>query len=608
MKRISCFAMIAVLLAGACSGCGTQAAPASVQEVPEASVAVMESASAAMENSTPEPETESETGVEASDLEMQSNSAVEVETPSILQYDEDGYEYIDFSTAPDNTETYPLKNAEGITLTYWGGGPNLQAPISAWEENLVYAEIMKATGVNIEFVSVAGPTLSENMNLLLASGDYPDIFGEGLGNYAAGYSAVVDDGIVVDLSRYLEEYSPNYHWLREKLPEFRNLGTTDSGYVVGYLPLIVNYSGNSGGLCIRKDWLDAMGMELPTTYDELEAALLGMKNAGYTVSPMAMLVTGEVSNNALCAGYDISLSLFMGGGLLNNLNYDENNTLVYSVTSDNAKEYLTMLNRWYMEGLFGPELRTNGVIISSDVLSDSYGVWFDNGDFMDSYAEQAATLGQEMFVTAIVDPTIERGDTITIGRGDPIALNANSYYNSVSTCCDSPEIAVSVIDYMYSEAGQLLSSYGVEGMTYTIENGYPSYTDLILNNPEGLTRTNAMTKYLMPSPGYFGDNRGKMEQMYSQNLAESYDRWISNQEASRDDNISHFTLTQEESSVVSSALTDAETYASECYGKFIVGDMNLETEWEAFVDTMNAFGLEQVMEVANAAAARFDAR
>ena len=67
-------------------------------------------------------------------------------------------------------------------------------------------------------------------------------------------------------------------------------------------------------------------------------------------------------------------------------------------------------------------------------------------------------------------------------------------------------------------------------------------------------------------------------------------------------------MTQEESSVVSNALTDAETYASECYGKFIVGDMNLETEWEAFVDTMNAFGLEQVMEVANAAAARFDAR
>ena len=116
MKRISCFAMIAVLLAGACSGCGTQTAPASVQEVPEASVAVMESASAAMENSTPEPGAELETGVEVSDLEMQLDSAVEAETPSILKYDEDGYEYIDFSTAPDSAETYPLKKGQSVFL------------------------------------------------------------------------------------------------------------------------------------------------------------------------------------------------------------------------------------------------------------------------------------------------------------------------------------------------------------------------------------------------------------------------------------------------------------------------------------------------------------
>ena len=58
------------------------------------------------------------------------------------------------------------------------------------------------------------------------------------------------------------------------------------------------------------------------------------------------------------------------------------------------------------------------------------------------------------------------------------------------------------IDYAYSNEGNLLYNFGVEGLTYNMVNGYPKYTDLIMKNPDGLPVATAMAKHILGSQNW----------------------------------------------------------------------------------------------------------
>ena len=42
----------------------------------------------------------------------------------------------------------------------------------------------------------------------------------------------------------------------------------------------------------------------------------------------------------------------------------------------------------------------------------------------------------------------------------------------------------------------MLVNFGIEGLTYNMVDGYPKYTDMIYNNPDGLTISQAMAYYM----------------------------------------------------------------------------------------------------------------
>ena len=60
-----------------------------------------------------------------------------------------------------------------------------------------------------------------------------------------------------------------------------------------------------------------------------------------------------------------------------------------------------------------------------------------------------------------------------------------------------PEATVRWIDHFYSDEGARLFFMGVEGITYTtLEDGSVDYTDLIYNNPNGMSFTEAVSTYV----------------------------------------------------------------------------------------------------------------
>ena len=75
-------------------------------------------------------------------------------------------------------------------------------------------------------------------------------------------------------------------------------------------------------------------------------------------------------------------------------------------------------------------------------------------------------------------------------------------YIAITSECENPGLALQWIDYLFSEEGALFANYGVEGISYTTdENGMPQFTELVLNNPDGLCFTQALKHYTFP-PGF----------------------------------------------------------------------------------------------------------
>ena len=121
---------------------------------------------------------------------------------------EDG-KFPGFYTPPAiNDGQYPIEG-ENLKLTYWmplnAGAANF---ISSYDENPSYQLIQKETGVDIEFIHPASGTEKESFQLLLG-GDLPDMILLPKGDYYTGdLQAMYDDGIIIDLTPYLDEYAP----------------------------------------------------------------------------------------------------------------------------------------------------------------------------------------------------------------------------------------------------------------------------------------------------------------------------------------------------------------------------------------------------------------
>ena len=71
------------------------------------------------------------------------------------------------------------------------------------------------------------------------------------------------------------------------------------------------------------------------------------------------------------------------------------------------------------------------------------------------------------------------------------------------------------LDYGYSEKGHMLFNFGKEGESYEMKDGNPVYTDLILHNPDGLSVSDSMKKYLLAmNSGPFVQDEKYIEQYY----------------------------------------------------------------------------------------------
>lgn len=462
------------------------------------------------------------------------------------------------------------------------------------------------TNVHINWTPVNQDELQDKYGTLVASGNYPDIIYAGSIEYPGGFETGVADGVIYDdMDTLIRNYMPNYMALIESSDEARREATADSGKMVICKNIVgtddaAQSEGTYMGLAYRADILEDLGLDVPTTIDEWHDALKAAKDAGVE-TPFVLDQNG---------GSFIALSWGVSTTSMNYLQLD-GDKVVMSQALDGYGDYLETMRQWYSEGLINPNFSTFNYYLDTPTSVEAgdtllYSMILSSFTGNNYYNYHMCTVDDE-YLQPIVAPLLNSGDT-PIQSASRIIAKDPIY---ITTACKNPELAAKWLDFQYSEQGQLLNWYGIEGETYTLDaDGKPQFTDMVLNGEKAAS--DILQEYALNWGNcWLGkhntDAGAKVSAAASgenDQAAEAVDIW-----SEPETNVylpTSITLTDDESMEVTNTLTALKTMIDEYTINYIVGQ-----DVESFADfqaELEANGLQTVLDVYQAAYDRYLAR
>ncbi|MDR2184247.1 MAG: extracellular solute-binding protein [Treponema sp.] len=158
-----------------------------------------------------------------------------------------------------------------VTLTVFAGGLSQWVTSFDYKDNIFTKQVVDETGIKLEFVTATTADAAQKRNILLSSGDYPDIFIGG-GVDIAYYAS---QGILLPLDAYEPLSYPNIKAAFDRYPTLWNINRGTDGKLYG-LPgvnecLHCNYS--NGRALYFQPWVRDNKLKAPETLDEFTAYL-----------------------------------------------------------------------------------------------------------------------------------------------------------------------------------------------------------------------------------------------------------------------------------------------------------------------------------------------
>lgn len=504
--------------------------------------------------------------------------------------------------------SFPLDDSEA--LTYWHDVDSrilTYIPTGVIDDAPAFTAAEEATNVHIKHVGVGMDAESDQFNLMVASGDYTDLIKKATELYSKGSIAAMDDEVIVDLNPYLEEYAPDFLRALNLVDGYKNEVTTDDGRIPTFVTVYASGMDPSQALWIRKDLLDKIGMEIPHTYDEFTAVLTAFKNSGIQ-EPLYLNPTGVLPKNVLAAGYNVAVDMNFGAGAAaTEPFYQVDGVVKFGALEEGWLNYIEMVRSWYANGL-----------ISSDFVSNT-------GNAMDAGFMSTVTTGQtavfcaptmmieylvstgkdynpDFEVVSMADMVQNAGDITHFGLANATAKTEGL---SISATCEHPELAAAWCNYWYTEDGRMLATWGQEGVTYEYDaNGDPQWTELITNNPDGMSKMDASSLYTMSvgSINFMPTDTTGMAQY----AIDALTTWVEHNDGAYDIPVTA-TFTSEESESYNNYMGEISTHYNETVLRFITGDKDL-SEYNSFIDELHDMGIDACIAIKQSMLDRYNSR
>ena len=317
---------------------------------------------------------------------------------------------------------------------------------------------------------------NEAMNLLIAQGDMPDIVGGHLIQQPVNQYG--PEGAFLPLNDLVKEHAPNIQAFWEDHPGLKEAISAYDGnyYYIPYLP-----DGKYGrAWFIRQDWLDALGLEQPQDVDELYDVLVAFRNDDPNGNgqkdeiPYFARQWEEV--NRLLTLWDARSS---GSDTYHDFYVNDDGKVVHPYAQPAYRDALVNVAKWYAEGLIDPEIFTRGSSSRDYLLSENLGGM--THDWFASTSGYNDALGDKIdgfnFIP-FLPPASAGGVRMEEHRRIPIKPDGWA----ISHMDEHPVETVKYFDFWFTEEGRNLSNFGVEGKTWDMVDGQPTYKPEVLNS------------------------------------------------------------------------------------------------------------------------------
>jgi putative aldouronate transport system substrate-binding protein len=334
---------------------------------------------------------------------------------------------------------------------------------------------------------------------------------------------------------------------------------------------------------VRGDWLVDLGLEQPRTIDDWYKMLVLFRDNKGAQVPLIMSKSGQPGNSEFVGAFGI------GSGY-----YRVNNVVKYGPIENGYKEYLTLMNKWYSEGLLDPDFAATN---SDTNFYAEYITTGKAGAIVETYQDivplyNSLFSNKANYMTAVPYPVLRAGDTGHFGVINNLVDRTGNDFLTTRVSEDRVERICNWRDSWYTPESTMLFNYGIEGRSYNMVNGKPVFTNLLENNPDGLGYAVASWKYKLFCHSYIYDCFAKPEREVEASWA-SISTWkIQNDMANQ---MPPSMIRAEDSSDYSRIMTEVNTYKNQMVLKFIMGEEPL-SNFDAYVRQLKTIGIERAIQ------------
>ena len=476
---------------------------------------------------------------------------------------------------------------------------------TAEDHALMYDYLEEQTNVHVELMLFPYQTALERMNIMLSTGNYPDVIAGWLLGTKNILNEGMTDGIFLPLDELIDAYCPNITEVLD-IPGVRASMTLPDGHIYS-IPYVVGEPEATFKPYINQIWLENVGMDMPTTPEELKEVLIAFRDNDANGN-------GELDDEIPFSGDPNNLNLGMlagwwgvdafGGGDYPYFSMVDGK-LLFGANTDEYRTFLEYFADLYAEGLVDPEIFTQDLETwKAKGKDDLYGVSiaYGPGDFISDYDKETEPELREKYgwnrFTVL---------PVLAGCENPI-FHRNSYgvtlfrtQMAITNKCDEEKAGIILrwFDNLYTEENSRQSQSGLLGSKLEkIGDGVYRELDMSDWTEEQKTAQDWGHIFTQSMPRYYHDSvvlgfgaeevelsmNDYCDEVYAPYLNDTFVKvWAS-----------------DEADVARSSIltTDINTYVKTAMAQFISGEKELnDTTWAEYCAQLETYGLQELIEI-----------
>lgn len=456
-------------------------------------------------------------------------------------------------------------------------------------------DLAAACNCEINWINTGSASWGQQKKTSLAAGEVADVT---IGGYGPGDMS--DYGsLFMDLKPELSKM-PNVSTMFKKDPYAQVVSTTYDGKIYG-TPVVARpvTARTSNHMFINKQWLDKLGLPVPTTWDELETVLKAFK----TQDPNGNGKADEIPMDFFTPGTD-GFWLFQPNVLLSSMGivvpngplgmYVDNGKVKNYLTDSRYKTLIEFMHKLWADGVISPEAFTHDW---SKFTSTAKGngktatvgfewMWTPSGTFGQENADQYVT------IPSLKQSADQTEDPVWSYNGDDLAYKVDSAV--ISSSVKNKEAALKFVDAFYSADMSVQARYGAFGSAVK-KLGPNNYK--VLNAPAGHEEADWMFYQALgdAAPGWINsDMKLDLPKIHSEvkSVDKVYDENYKNVDFNKDILYQNMPATKEQSDQQSQNNTGINQFAMSKFAQWVTKG-GVDDEWNDYVAKLKQNKLDE---------------